>query len=275
MGELPDPYLSDFTLSEGEIRQTTGDPSLFVAEIQRALISVADASLAPAMAAYMKHHFPFLGVNAPARKLATIAIIRAHKIPKTDAGFKELKQIVSSLWSFPEREYHYIALEMLWRHRKTNPESGLAFLKSLIEANSWWDSSDSLDEVVGDGVLRFPSWVAAMDTWSTDENLWVRRVSIQHQLGFDDQQIDQERLFRIILRNTGDKDFFIRKSIGWALRTLGWYRPDVVEAFVAEHDKELSPLSKREATRNLEKSRARLTQKAAKSSITTVSSLNP
>lgn len=257
----------DEGLPSGQAPPTTGNPSLFLAEIHGALLAAADPAVAPAMAAYMKNHFPFLGVAAPARKTATAEIIRAHKIPKSETGYKELRHIVSSLWSFTEREYHYIAMEILWRHRKTIPESGLGFLKSLIETNSWWDSSDVLDQVVGDGVLRFPSWVAAMDTWSTDENLWVRRVSIQHQLGFDEAQVDQERLFRIILRNTHDKDFFIRKSIGWALRELAWSRPDVVESFVREHDQELSPLSKREATKNLEKSRVRLQQKAAKTPV--------
>jgi 3-methyladenine DNA glycosylase AlkD len=54
-----------------------------------------------------------------------------------------------------------------------------------------------------------------------------------------------------IVANLGDRDFFIRKAIGWALREYAKTDPTWVRAFVAAHDDRLSPLSRREATKHL------------------------
>jgi 3-methyladenine DNA glycosylase AlkD len=48
--------------------------------------------------------------------------------------------------------------------------------------------------------------------------------------------------------NVDDQDFFLRKGIGRALREYGKTDPAWVREFVAVHP-ELSPLSRREATR--------------------------
>ena len=46
------------------------------------------------------------------------------------------------------------------------------------------------------------------------------------------------------------KEFFLRKAIGWALRQHAWTDPREIRRYVREHEKELSPLSKREALKN-------------------------
>jgi hypothetical protein len=49
--------------------------------------------------------------------------------------------------------------------------------------------------------------------------------------------------------NRGDREFFIRKAIGWALRCYAWVEPEAVIAYCDTH--ELSPLSRREALKNV------------------------
>ena len=49
----------------------------------------------------------------------------------------------------------------------------------------------------------------------------------------------------------GSKEFFLRKAIGWALRQYAWTDPREVRRYVREHEKELSPLSTREALKNV------------------------
>jgi len=47
------------------------------------------------------------------------------------------------------------------------------------------------------------------------------------------------------------KEFFLRKAIGWALRQYAWTDPAEVRRYVRENEGRLSPLSRREALKNV------------------------
>jgi 3-methyladenine DNA glycosylase AlkD len=89
---------------------------------------------------------------------------------------------------------------------------------------------------------------ARIRAWSTDDNLWLRRVAILGQLGRRDR-VDLALLADAIEPNRADPEFFVRKAIGWALREVARWDPDWVRAYVDRV--ELSPLSRREATKHL------------------------
>lgn len=89
-----------------------------------------------------------------------------------------------------------------------------------------------------------------MQRWSLEENIWIRRVAILHQLSLKDET-DTSLLTEVILNNIGDKEFFIQKAIGWALREYAKTNENWVRNFVATHKDSLSALSYREATKNL------------------------
>ena len=85
---------------------------------------------------------------------------------------------------------------------------------------------------------------------SRDASLWKRRSSIICQVGLK-EKTDRELLFACIEPNLPDGDFFIRKAIGWALRALAWVDPDEVVRYVSQNESRLSPLSRREALKNV------------------------
>ena len=62
---------------------------------------------------------------------------------------------------------------------------------------------------------------------------------------------DRVLLSDAVLANAADRDFFLRKAIGWALRDYARTDPAWVRDFVGEHEDALSPLSKREALKHL------------------------
>jgi 3-methyladenine DNA glycosylase AlkD len=104
---------------------------------------------------------------------------------------------------------------------------------------------------VGDLLRLYPEPMrAAMLGWSRDTNLWKRRTAILCQVAFK-AATDESLLFACIEPNLGDKDFFIRKAIGWALREYAKTRPESVRRYVQEHEAALSPLSRREAMKHL------------------------
>ncbi len=121
----------------------------------------------------------------------------------------------------------------------------------LITTGSWWDTVDTLaSNVVGGIMRRHPAAVSTMDSWLADGNMWLVRSALLYQLRYR-EQTDLDRLFRYCLAQAGHRDFFIRKAIGWALRQYAWTDPEAVRAFVDKHRDELSPLSVREALKNI------------------------
>lgn len=95
-------------------------------------------------------------------------------------------------------------------------------------------------------VSATPTLVPEMDRWVTDSNLWVARTALLHQLRYR-ERTDAVRLFQYCDLQSGRRDFFIRKAIGWALREYSKTDRRAVQAFIASHEASLSPLSRREA----------------------------
>ena len=86
--------------------------------------------------------------------------------------------------------------------------------------------------------------------WSRTPDLWLRRTAIICQVKTK-AATDLELLYACIEPNLGERDFFIRKAIGWALRAYAWTDPDEVAGYVRANERRLSALSRREALRNL------------------------
>src|SRR5262249_25589456 len=127
----------------------------------------------------------------------------------------------------------------------------LPTVAELITTKSWWDTVDTLaSDTVGPMVRNHPELLSTMDEWVRDDNLWIARTAILHQLSYK-EDTDADRLFRYCLAQAGHRDFFIRKAIGWALRQYAHTNPEAVRAFLAGHGDLLSPLSVREAGKHL------------------------
>lgn len=151
------------------------------------------------------------------------------------------------------REERYVALELAGDRRSTaclDLES-LPMFEEMIVTGAWWDYVDVVAHLVGDMLRAHPRQMRpVLRAWSTDSNLWKRRVSIICQVGFK-KDTDLELLYANIEPNLGDRDFFIRKAIGWALRAYAWTDPAEVARYVRRNEGRLSGLSRREALKNV------------------------
>jgi 3-methyladenine DNA glycosylase AlkD len=216
--------------------------------LKNTLESHRSEARAKTMSAYMRDQFPFLGIPSPERTRLTKAVFLEHGALKKPLD----ENVILELWNLPEREYQYVACQYLERFRKKLQVQHLDLLERLILEKSWWDSVDSLVHNVGAIGLKFPESIPILERWAQTENFWLRRAAILHQLGLK-VKTDEARLFRFILENTHDSEFFIRKAIGWALREYSYTSPEAVRNFVLEHQNILSNLSKREALKALER----------------------
>lgn len=226
-------------------------PEQFVSAISRALKPIADPALRPWMRAYMKNQFEFFGIKTPMRRAATAELIRAQK----DTTAADLLRAARMLWALPEREYQFVAIDLLGKHVKTLSSKHLRALFALVQNKSWWDTVDSLaatviGRIVLNGLAENPEIQCEMDKALSSQNLWVRRVAILHQLGWR-SQTDSQRLFKYALACGHEKEFFIRKAIGWALRDYARHSPKEVRAFLRANRDRLSPLTMREAAKHL------------------------
>jgi 3-methyladenine DNA glycosylase AlkD len=206
-----------------------------------------DPAAAEPMRAYMRDQFPFLGIRKAARRALFREVLAG--LPRPDE--EDLRAVALGCWELPEREYQYFACDLLRRDTKACSAEFLPTVATLVTTKSWWDTVDTLaSNVVGSIVARHPAAVSTMDAWAADENMWLARTAILHQLRYADRT-DPDRLFGYCLALASHRDFFIRKAIGWALRQYARTDPAAVRGFVAEHVDELSPLSVREATKHL------------------------
>lgn len=123
--------------------------------------------------------------------------------------------------------------------------------EEMIVDGAWWDHVDAMAQHVGNLLRTHPGQMRpVMRAWSTDKDLWKRRVSIICQVSFK-KDTDLDLLYANIEPNLPDRNFFIRKAIGWALRSYAWTDPDEVERYVAASEARLSGLSRREALKNI------------------------
>ncbi|MEU7021903.1 DNA alkylation repair protein [Streptomyces sp. NPDC046203] len=209
--------------------------------------AAGDPVRAGEMAAYMKDVAPFLGLRSPERRALSRTVLAGLPAPAE----ADCTAVALRCFALPEREYHYFAVDYLRRHAGRCSSAFLPVARTLITTVPWWDTVDLLAaHVVGALVAADPALAARMDEWIADDDRWIVRTALLHQLRFKDAT-DTGRLFSYCLLRSGDPDFFIRKAIGWSLREYAKTDPDAVRAFVAEQSSRLSPLSVREAMKNL------------------------
>lgn len=217
-------------------------------EIFGAFYEARNEEQAKKMSAYMRNLFPFLGLPKPVTKELSKAFLKLRKKDKEiDWDF------IFECYGKSEREFHYLGLNYLAGVKKHLVLEDISKLEKLITTNSWWDSVDTVDGLVGHLVLKHPELKETVITdWMKSENIWLVRVAIDFQLSFK-EKTDTEFLSRAILHNCGSDEFFINKAIGWSLREYAKTNPDWVMDFLDEHESKLSSLSLREASKHLYK----------------------
>ena len=196
------------------------------------------------MSAYMRDQFAFLGIPTPQRKKLSSDFLKTLDKKSPDWNF------IFECWNQPEREFQYLAEDYLLKIKAILTPEDVPNIKELAILKSWWDTVDCLDVLVGGIALRYPEVNKTLLEWSVDDNFWLRRLAIDHQLGRKDKT-DTVLLEKILVNNFGQEEFFINKAIGWALRDYSRTNPDWVRDFMEQYRGEMALLSVREASKYL------------------------
>ena len=197
------------------------------------------------MSKYMLNKFEYIGIKTPERR----------KIFKN--FFKEYKneekinwEFVNKCWENEYREFQYIAADYLKNMKDKLTIDDIPKFKRLILKKSWWDTIDNLDMTIGALALKNSNVNKILLEWSIDENIWLRRIAIEHQL-LRKEKTNTELLEKILKNNLGQTEFFINKAIGWALRDYSKTNPEWVKNFIEENKENMAKLSIKEASKYL------------------------
>ena len=215
--------------------------------VRQALEIAAEPRRAEQMSAYMKHKQAFLGVPAPLVKEIASGAARELK-PNSLA---DCEPILRDLWQGQWREERYTAQRLAERWRIWRWPEALPLCEWMVRSGQWWDLVDGIaTRLIGPLILKHPHLSPEVFAWIGSDDLWLRRTALLAQLKHK-ERTDNQVLAELILQVAHEEEFFIRKAIGWSLREHAKTDPDWVRAFVSAHDGQLSPLSRKEALKNL------------------------
>jgi 3-methyladenine DNA glycosylase AlkD len=199
--------------------------------------------------AYLKSELDFLGTGVPAIRRAVVAVRRQHP----DLDRRTLRALVRSLWSRPLDERRMASVLLLEAFQPLLRPADLALLERLIRESRTWAYIDELAiAVVGPLVERNLELVVVLDRWSKADDFWVRRsalLALLRPLRRGDG--DFERFARYAGGMLAEREFFIRKAIGWVLRETAKKRPDLVYQWLLPRCAVASGVTVREAVKYL------------------------
>lgn len=212
---------------------------------------MAEPERAPKMQSYMKSEMPYYGVTAPKLRAAVRPLFKEQSLE----SFDDWRDTVLTMWreaKFREERYAAIELSGLRQYAPFQTLDALPIYEELIVTGAWWDYVDAVAAQRLARLLdKYPAKMKpTLRRWSTHLDMWKRRSSIICQVSFK-ERTDLELLYRCIEPNFGDDRFFIRKAIGWALRSYAWVDPDEIRRYVEVNRERMSGLSIREALKNL------------------------
>ena len=229
------------------------DPAHLAAQIDAGLRARARPERAAGERAYLKSSLEHYGTSMPAIRAAVRDVVGRGVLTHDD-----LVALVEQLWAAPAdaspvHERRVAAVETLEAHGPALRAVDIGLLERLLREARTWALVDGLAaSVVGPLVEREDSLGPTLDRWAADEDFWMRRSALLALLlALRRGEGDFDRFGRYADAMLEEKEFFIRKAIGWVLRDTGRKRPDLVFAWVLPRAARASGVTLREAVKPL------------------------
>ena len=217
------------------------------------LVEELTAAATPERAAgekqYLKSDLEFLGATMPTIVKAAKRIKREHPgLARTD-----VLRLVRQLWKQPVHELRMAAVTILDLYSPSLQAKDISLLERLLRESKTWALVDKLAaSVVGPLWDRFPELDVEIDRWADDDDFWIRRSALLASLkALRAGGGDFERFAGYADAMLEEKEFFIRKAIGWVLRDTSRQRPELVAAWVGPRTHRTSGVTIREAIKHL------------------------
>ena len=228
-------------------RCTPDESTAQVAALHAQLAALGNPARAAHEQRYLKSDLAFLGVGVPGVRNTAKKFVRSHPL-----DHDQLMRLTRALWAHKVHELRAVAIAILELSREKLTTADLPVLISLVRESKTWALVDWLAIKVIGPLSSDPNARRQITDWARDPDFWVRRTALLcHHDALLRGQGDFEHFASMAEPLLDDPEFFIRKAIGWVLRSTAKRTPRRTYAFVAKHARALSGLSFREATRAL------------------------
>jgi len=220
-----------------------------VRAVRAALAAVGTAERARNEQRYLKSDLKFLG--APMPEIRRVARDVCKRVP-TD-GEASLRSLAAALWDTGIHELRAVAMFLLERNAVRLVARDLPFLERVLRESKSWAYLDWICLKVAAPMLdRVPALRRRIAQWSRDDDSWMRRAALLTLLpGVKEGSVPFSAWEAIAVPMLGEREFFIRKALGWSLREIGKKSPAVVTAFLRAHRRDVSGLTMREGVKYL------------------------
>jgi 3-methyladenine DNA glycosylase AlkD len=225
------------------------DVGAAVAALEEGLTSSASPERAEQERRYLKSDLEFIGASY----WQTGRLVKAFAVDHRDLGRSELLDLVGALWARPIFELRACAAALLDRYGRLLGAGDLPLLERMLRQSGTWALVDDLAvHAVGRVVIAAPAVSErVLDGWSADGDFWIRRASLLGELPALRDGAAFDRFARRADALLEEREFFIRKAIGWVLREVGKRRPAEVVAWLEPRTSRASGVTMREAVRYL------------------------
>ena len=220
--------------------------SELAAKIERALKPLGTKDRAVHEKAYLKSDLVHLGVTMPKLRAAVKSVGKGSDRAAVLAA-------VEAMWPRGIFELRSASVELLVLTVKQLEAKDVKLIERLLRESKTWALVDALSTaVVSPLVETHPALTKTLDRWATDDDFWIRRAAMLALLvPMRKGGGDFERFGRYADAMLEEKEFFIRKAIGWILREVSRKRPELVVEWLAPRAHRASGLTLREGTRHL------------------------
>lgn len=215
--------------------------------------------------AYLRSELVHYGTRVPDVRAAVRRLLRSTP----DLDHDRLNDLVHQLWDTPaDRPVHErrLAAALLLAARPDLMRLADAELwERLIRQSRTWALVDvlagdaigpALDRLGGSGPGRADETsdpiAGLLDRWAGDADFWLRRSALLvHRRPLVVGGGDWDRFTRYADAMLDEREFFIRKAIGWVLRDTSRRRPDLVYAWILPRADRASGVTLREVIKYL------------------------
>ena len=218
-------------------------------ELEERLRAVGTPERAEHERRYLKSDLRFLGATVWEIRREVKSFAEGHP----DLSHADLVALVEELWSEPVHERRMAAVELLSFYPALVEPGDLPLLEELVRGSRTWALVDGLAaDVLGGLLVRHPDAAPELDRWAADSDSWVRRAALLGMIEPLRNGASFDRSGRYAGAMLDEKEFFIRKAIGWVLRETGKRRPGEVVAWLAPRTQRASGVTMREAVKYLD-----------------------
>jgi 3-methyladenine DNA glycosylase AlkD len=215
----------------------------------RRLRRAGSAARAQGEKAYLKSDLRFWGTTQDSIRAA----VREYcdRYPNLTRG--EVREIAETLYDTDVHELRAAAIGVLEQKSETLADRDLPWVIRLVRMSKSWAYVDWIaPKVIGDVIARDPRARKRLPVWAKDDDFWVRRTALlaEHD-ALRAGEGDFALWSRLAVPMLEEREFFIRKAIGWVLREVSKKRPDLTYRFLQKHRDRVSRLSLQEGAKYL------------------------